>query len=123
VEVAEEMVTSDPVAVRVAGRDLLVPTATVPKFNAPTLEVNRPAGTPVADNAMASLGFDAFESTEIIPVKSPLAPGVQRTRNVMLCPLPRLTGKVKPPTPKPMPATVACEIVAVALPEFVNVSN
>ena len=120
---AEEIVTSDPVAVRVATRVLLVPTATLPKFMAPALEVNCPAGTPVADNAMASFGFDAFESTEIVPVMSPLDPGVQRTLNVMLCPLLRLTGRVKPLTPKPVPATAACEMVTVALSEFVNVSN
>jgi hypothetical protein len=123
VEVAEVMVTLDPVAVRVAIRVLLVPTGTLPKFKAPALEVNCPAETPVPDNAMPSVGFGAFETTETVPFTSPLAHGVNRTLNVMLCPLLRFRGRVKPRTPKPVPATAACKRVTVEGLEFVNVSN
>ena len=55
VEVADVMVTLDPLAVSVAVMTLLVPTATLPKFNAPALEVNCPAETPVPDRATANL--------------------------------------------------------------------
>lgn len=122
VEVAEEMVTLDPVAVNVAVMLLLAPTATVPKFKAPALAVNCPAGTPVPDSAIARSGV-VFETTAIDPVILPLAAGVQSTLKVTLCPLLRVTGRVKPLTPKPGPVTVACEMATVELPVFVNVSN
>jgi len=122
VEVAEEMVTLDPVAVRVAVTLLLVPTATLLKFKVLGLEVNRPARTPVPARAIARFGFDAFESTAIAPLRFPPTIGVKRTLKVMLCPLLRLKGRLRPLKPNPAPVTVACEIVKVELPEFVNVS-
>jgi hypothetical protein len=123
VEFAEEMVTLDPVAVSVAVTLLLVPTATLPKFKALALEVNCPAGTPVPDRAIARVGVAAFETTAIAPVMLPLALGVQRTLKVTLCPLLRLTGRLNPLTPNPGPVTVACEMVTLKSPVFVNVSN
>ena len=44
VEVADVMVTLEPVAVSVAVKVLLVPTVTLPKSNTPALDVNRPTG-------------------------------------------------------------------------------
>jgi hypothetical protein len=123
VEVAEEMVTFDPVAVRVAVTLLLEPTARLPKFKVLALEVNCPAGTPVPERAIAKAAVDAFETTAIVPVMLPLAFGVQRTLKVTLCPCLSLTGKLKPLTPKPGPVTVACEMVTVESPAFVKVSN
>lgn len=122
VEVAEEMVTLDPVAVRSTVRALLVPTATLPKFNAVALEANRPAETPVPDTAIARLGFDAFETTATVPLTVPPACGVKRTLKVTLCPWLRLKGRLRPLKLNPAPVTVACDMVTVELLEFVNVS-
>src|SRR5882757_963234 len=122
VEVAEEMVTLDPVAVKVAVTLLLVPTATLPKFKVLALEVNCPAGTPLPARAIASFGFDAFESTAIPPLTFPPSFGVKRTLKVTLCPLFRLRGKLRPYKLNPAPVTVACEIVTVELAELVNIS-
>jgi len=120
--VAEEMVTLDPVAIRVVVRLLLVPTVTLPKFKALALEVNRPAETPVPARAIARFGFEAFETTAIAPLALPTTLGVKRTLKVTLCPLFRIKGRLKPPKLNPAPVTVACEIVTVEFPEFVTVS-
>jgi len=90
VEVAEETVTLDPVAVRVAVRVLLVPTVTLPKFKAVALEVNWPAEMPVPDRATVRSGFKAFETIAIPPLVLPATFGVKRTLKVTLCPLFRL---------------------------------
>src|SRR5690242_12975605 len=111
------MVTLDPVAASVAIRVLLVPTGTLPKFKVAALDVNCPAETPVPDNAMSIFGFGALATTETAPFTSPLAHGVNRTVKVMLCPLLRFRGRVRPRTPKPVPATAACKRVTVEVPE------
>jgi hypothetical protein len=123
VDVAEEMVTPDPVAVTVAGMLLLVPTGTPPKSKVLALEVNCPAETPAADKAIFRDRVPAFETTAIVPEMFPLAIGVHRTLNVTLCPLLRLAGRVKSLTPNPAPVTAACEMVTVELPVLVKVSN
>jgi hypothetical protein len=53
VEVADEIVTLDVVAVSVAVRVLLVPTVTASKFRASGPEVNWPAEMPVPERGMA----------------------------------------------------------------------
>jgi len=122
VEVAEETVTFELVAVRVAVRVLLVPTVTLPKSKAVALEVNWPPEMPVPDSAMVRAGFEAFEAIAIPPLVLPATFGVKRTLKVTLCPLLRLKGRLKPLKLKPVPVIVACEIVTVEFPEFVNVS-
>jgi hypothetical protein len=121
VEVADETVTFEVVAVRVAVRVLLVPTVTLPKAKAVALEVNRPPEMPVPDRAMVRAGlFEAFETIAIPPLVLPTTFGVKRTLKVTLCPLFRLKGRLKPLKLKPAPVTVACETVTVEFPEFVN---
>jgi hypothetical protein len=117
------MVTLDPVAVSMAVTLLLVPTATLPKFKALVLGVSVPAEIPLPDRAMVKDGVAAVEATAIVPVILPAASGVHRTLKVTLCPRARVTGRAKPLTPKPGPATLVCEMVTVEMPEFVNVSN
>ena len=122
VEVAEDRIALEPVAVRVAVRVLLVPTVTLPKSNAAALEVIWPAGIPFPDRAIVKLGFEAFEATAIPPLVLPPTLGVKRMLKVTLCPLFRLRGKLRPRKLNPAPVAVACEIVTVELPELVNVS-
>ena len=120
--VAEEIVTLDPVAVRVVVRFLLAPKVTLPKFKALALGVNCPAKTPVPDRAMLSFGLEAFETTAIAALTLPPALGAKRTLKVTLCPLFRLKGRANPFRRNPAPDTLACEMVTVELPEFINVS-
>lgn len=122
VEVAEETVTLDPVAVRVAVSVLLVPRVTLPKSKAVALEVNWPPEMPLPDRVIIKAGFEAFEAIAIPPLVLPTTFGVKRTLKVTLCPLFRLKGRLKPLKLNPSPVTVACEIVTVDLPELVNVS-
>ena len=122
VEVADETVTFELVAVRMAVRVLLVPTVTLPKLKAVALEVSWPE-MPVPDRAMVSAGlFEAFETIAIPPLVLPTTFGVKRTLKVTLCPLFRIKGRLKPLKLNPAPVPVACEIVTVEFPEFVNVS-
>ena len=120
VEVADQIVTSDVVAVKVPARVLLVPTPTLPKFKEVTLEVSWPAAVPVPDKAIDT--FDALETSVIPPIALPSALGIKKTTKVTLCSLLRLKGRLNPLNWKPTPDTRACEIVRVELPEFVNVS-
>lgn len=113
VEVADVMVTLEPVAVSVAVKVLLVPTVTPPKSNTPALDVNRPPETPVPERATARFGFDASETTAMAPLTAPPTFGLKRTLKVMLCPPFRLKGKVRPLKLKPAPVTVAWEMVSV----------
>ncbi len=113
---ADMMVTLDPVAVSVAVMTLLAPTATLPKSNAPALDVNRPAETPVPERPTARFGFTAFETMLMAPLASPPASGLKVTLKVTLSPWLRLTGKFKPLKPKPTPVTVAWEMVTVEVP-------
>src|ERR1700730_1026112 len=122
VEVAEEILTLDAVAVRVAVRVLLVRMVTPPKFKAVGLEVNRPAGIPLPARAIVKVGFEAVETTAIAPLALPTTFGAKRILKVTLCPLFRLKGKFKPLKRNPAPVTVAFEIATVELPEFVNTS-
>jgi hypothetical protein len=121
-EVAEDRIALEPVAVRVEVRALLVPTVTLPKFKAGALEVSCPAGIPLPDSAIVKCGFEAFETIAIPPVVLPPILGVKRMLKVMLCPLFRLRGKLRPYKLNPAPVTVVCKIVTVELPELVNVS-
>ncbi len=115
VVVAEVMVTLDPAAVSVAVMTLLAPTVTLPNSNAPALDVNCPAETPVPERARVRFGFTAFETTLMAPLASPPTFGLNITLRVTLSPLLRLTGKLKPLRLKPAPVTVAWEMVTVEL--------
>ena len=119
---ADETVTLDPVAVRVAVRVLLLPTVTLPKFKAVALEVSLPAEMPLPETAMVGEEFELFESTEIAPVALPLVFGVKRTAKVTLCPLLRVIGRVKPFTVNPAPVAVTWERVTVELPVLLRTS-
>jgi hypothetical protein len=84
----------------------------------------RTAGVPTAEpvKGIARLGFEAFEVTVTVPVKLLAEGGVNVTVNEVLCPGVNVTGGVIPEILKPVPATLAAEIVALVPPEFVTVS-
>jgi hypothetical protein len=122
VVLADEMVTLDPVAERVAVSALLLPTVTLPKFKVLALEVSCPAETPVPDSAIVREEFEAFELTVIPPLELPPAFGVKATVNVTFCPLFNVIGRLSPLRLNPVPLTFACEIVNAELPALVKVS-
>lgn len=114
VVLADEIVTLDPLADRVAVRALLLPTPTLPKFSALALETSWPPEAPVPERAMEWEGVPhAFEKTLIWPVCVPLAWGAKATVNVTLWPGGKLIGRLNPLRLNPAPLTVAREIVTV----------
>lgn len=116
VVLADEIVTLDPLAERVAVRVLLLPTLTLPKFSALALETSCPPETPVPERAIEWEGVpQAFEKTVIWPVCVPLAVGVKVTVNVTLWPGGKLIGRLNPLRLNPVPLTVVREIVTVEL--------
>ena|ERR1700730_7304975 len=122
VEVTEERVTLDALAVRVAVRVLLVPTVTLPNFKSVALGVSWPAEMPVPERGIVRFGFEAFESTLIPPLALPSAFGLKPTLKVTLSPLSRLKGSVNPVKRNAAPVMLACEMVTMESPELVNIS-
>ena len=94
VEVADQIVTSDVVAVKVPARVLLVPTPTLPKFKEVTLEASWPAAVPVPDKAIDT--FDALETSVIPPIALPSALGIKKTTKVTLLLLIEAQGQTQP---------------------------
>lgn len=60
-------------------------------------------------------------TTEMLPVGLPAEVGANCAVNEVLSPAPRVSGVPSPLMLKPVPDAVACEIVTLADPEFVNV--
>ena len=96
-EFAAVTVTFDPLAVRLADAVPLVPTTTLPSAKVPGVTVSWPAAaTPVPDNGMVNVGFEAVEVMVTLPLALPAEAGVKVTLKVALCPAVRVTGAVMP---------------------------
>jgi hypothetical protein len=67
---------------------------------------------------MFKFGLEAFEAIATLPLKLPEDAGEKVTLKDVLCPGARITGALNPEMLKPVPATVPCEIVALAPPVF-----
>ena len=93
---ADVTVTLEPVALSVAVMFLLCPTVTLPKPKLVGATPNVPTAVPVPDKLIAGRVFDAFETTETLPVGVPAACGVKFTLNVKLCPALMVNGTVTP---------------------------
>jgi len=74
----------------------VAPTAMLPKDSLAGLSESVPAVTPVPDNGMLRLGFEAFDVTESVPVTAPLAVGSKLTLNEVLWPAVSVRGVVTP---------------------------
>jgi SpoU rRNA methylase family enzyme len=123
-ELAAVTVTLAPLAVKLPDAVPLVPTTTLPKARVVGLTVSCPtAVTPVPDNGIVSVGFDAFEVIVTFPLAAPAEGGVNETLKVALCPDVSVTGAAMPFTLKPDPLTPTCEIVTLWPPLFVTVSD
>jgi hypothetical protein len=71
---------------------------------------------------MLKAGFEAFEPIATLPGKLPAEPGAKVTVKEALCPGVKVTGTDIPEMLKPVPVTVAREIVAFSPPIFFTVS-
>jgi hypothetical protein len=119
----EDTVTLAPLAVRVPPAVPLAPTTTLPTATAGlTLKVPGAGAVPVPLNVMGRLESDAFDVTEILPLKVFADGGVKMTLNDALCPGVSVNGVVIPDMLNPVPLTVAAEIVALTPPVFFTVS-
>lgn len=110
-----------PVLVRVVLRELLLPKFTLPKLKLVGFAVSRKvAVTPVPLRAIISGELGALLTNETVPVTLPAVLGVKTALNVALLPAAMVSGTVRPVMLKPLPDTVAWEIVRLALPALDN---
>jgi len=101
-----EIVTSvPPVLVTVSDRDLLLPTVTLPKLRLVGFAPSVPGVTPVPDNGMLNVGFDALDVIVTLPLAPPADDGANETVKVALWPAVKVTGVVIPLKLNPLPLT------------------
>jgi hypothetical protein len=118
VVVTPEIVTLEfPLLVKVTFSEPLLPTFTFPKLKLVGLAPKRcVAAAPVPLREMASGELGALLTSEIELVVLVAAVGVNTALNVDVFPAAISNGVVKPLRLNPVPATLACEIVTLALP-------
>jgi hypothetical protein len=123
VTVTAEIVTvAVPPFVRVMVCELLVPVATLP--NAVLVgDAASCACVPVPLNAIVVGEFGALLTIEMLPLALPAVVGANLALNVVLSPAPNVSGVLNPLMVRPVPDTVALDIVTLAVPEFVNVMD
>jgi hypothetical protein len=72
---------------------------------------------------MVKLGFAPVEVMLTLPLAAPLAVGLKRTVNDVLWPAFSVKGKVRPLKLNPLPLAAAAEIMRLAPPVLVRVSD
>jgi hypothetical protein len=117
-----EMLTFEfPVLVRLVLSELLLPRFTLPKLRLVGFAVSRKVAlTPVPLRPIISGELGALLISETVPVTLPAALGLKAALNVALLPAAMVSGTVRPVMLKPLPDTVAWEIVTLALPALDN---
>jgi hypothetical protein len=110
-----------PVLVTVSERDCLLPTITLPKPRLVGFEPSAPGVTPVPDNGMARVGFEAFEVIVTLPLTLPADAGVNVVLKLALCPAVSVIGVVIPLRMNPVPLIPTWEIVTLEPPVLVIV--
>lgn len=76
---ADEIVMSVELAVKVPLRDLLCPVFTLPKLRVEGLAVSCPAATPVPESTIDKVGFDASDTSVRLPLDAPPVCGLYVT--------------------------------------------
>ena len=115
--------TDAPLAVRLPLSGELDPTVTLPKLRLVGDTDNWPAAVPVPENVILRGEFDAFDTTDRLPLAAPAPAGVKVAVNVTLWFAVRVRGKVNPLTEKAAPVKFACEMLMVDPPVLVSVSD
>jgi len=123
VVVTPEIVTLEfPLLVKVTFSEPLLPTFTFPKLKLVGLAPkSRVAVIPVPLKEMAGGELGALLTSDMEPVVLLAAVGVNTALNVEALPGAIVNGVVKPLILNPVPVTLACEIVTLALPGFERV--
>ncbi len=111
VTLACEMVTLLVLAVTVTFCAELLPVSTLPKLSEFGLAAKVPAVVPVPLRAITVGELEALLASDRLPVTLPVAVGANFTWKVALCPAASVAGKVRPLRLKPLPVTVAWEMV------------
>jgi hypothetical protein len=101
----------------------LLPTVTLPKLRLAGFDPSTPGATPVPDNAIVSVGFEAFELIVTVPLALPVDSGVNVTLKVALWPPASVAGVMIPLRLNPVPLMPTCEIVTLEPPALVTVSD
>ena len=83
------------------------PTVTLPKLRLLGFDPNVPGATPVPDNEILSVGFEAFEVIVTVPLAFAADVGVNVTLKLTLCPAASVTGAVIPLRLNPVPLIAA----------------
>ncbi len=97
------------------------PTISFPKLRLDAAsEIVRVAVTPVPLRAIGYVGFVALLLMITLPVTLPEAAGLNPTVKFDVCPADSVSGNEIPLSLKPVPLTVALEIVVLAVPVFFN---
>src|SRR3989442_1170131 len=60
----------------------------------------------------------ALLTSETLPVTLPVLAGAKTTLKAVFCPGARVRGRLSPPTLRPLPETLTCETVTLALPKL-----
>lgn len=81
----------------------MLPTVTLPKPRLLGFGPSVPAVTPDPDNAIVSVGLEAFEVIVMLPLALAAEAGVNVTVKVALCPAVNVTGAVIPLKLNPVP--------------------
>jgi hypothetical protein len=81
----------------------LLPTVTLPKLRLLGFDPRVPSATPVPDNGMFRVGFEAFDVTVTLPLALAADCGVKVAVKVVLCPAASVTGVVIPVRLNPVP--------------------
>ena len=122
-DVAEETVTLEPAALRVAFKLLLVPTTTLSKPKVVGATPNWPAELPVPEREMDREELAAVETKEMLPVTLPAESGAKATPKVKLCPGSQSERQVQSTDAKGRPVRLAWVMLTLELPELVSVSD
>ncbi len=118
-----EIVTDDPVALTVPFSVPFAPTTTLPKLRLAGDTDSCPCDVPVPESAMLRFELLAVDVMVSVPLAEPVAVGANVTVNVTLCFGESVTGRLSPLTEKLELLRLACEMVTVAPPVLVNVSD
>ena len=111
-----------PELVRVIFCEELLPTLTLPKLTLAGLMLNPDCVcVPVPLNATVVAEPDASLAIEMLPLAPPTEDGVKLAEKLMLWPALSVIGMDNPAMAKPVPETLAEEIVMLTVPEFVRV--
>jgi hypothetical protein len=117
-----------PELVRVIFCEELPPTLTLPKLTLVGLMLNSACVcvcvcdcVPVPLNATVIAEPDASLAIEMLPLAPPTEDGVKLAEKLVLWPALSVIGMDNPAMAKPVPETLAAEIVMLAVPEFVRV--